>query len=156
MNKKRDWRVLLNPNRRNFLKTVGAGAAVVTTSGLVEIGLGEQQAAAFAFVNYYLPLSPENLKSNVKLLAFDIAYNMGLSKAITYIQQCAGVVADGKVGPATKKAMANVSVDCLQQKRVAFYNALNKQSKYQKFYRKKVMPKFQNLVCFSFRKRMPL
>ena len=52
MDKKRDWRDLLNPNRRNFLKTVGAGTAVATTSGLVEIGLGEQQAAAFAYEPY--------------------------------------------------------------------------------------------------------
>lgn len=95
----------------------------------------EQEAAAFAFVNYYLPLSPENLKSNVKLLAFDIAYNMGQSKAIMYLQECAGVKADGIIGNQTKNALSKVTVDCLQNKRVAFYNSLNKQTKYQKFYK---------------------
>ena len=52
MDKKRNWLDLLNPNRRNFLKTVGAGAAVATTSGLVELGTGEQQAQAFAYEPY--------------------------------------------------------------------------------------------------------
>ncbi len=52
MDKKRNWLELLNPNRRNFLKTVGAGAAVATTSGLVELGVGEQQAQAFAYEPY--------------------------------------------------------------------------------------------------------
>ena len=33
--------------RRSFLKTVGAGAAVATTSGLVELGAGRQEAQAF-------------------------------------------------------------------------------------------------------------
>ena len=52
MDKKRNWLDLLNPKRRNFLKTVGAGAAVASTSGLVEIGLGEQEAKAFAYEPY--------------------------------------------------------------------------------------------------------
>ena len=95
----------------------------------------EEEAAAFAFVEYYLKLSPENLKSNIKLLAFDIAYNMGVSKAIQYIQECAGVTADGVIGSNTKNNMNKVTVDCLQNKRVAYYNALNKQTKFQKFYK---------------------
>jgi len=97
--------------------------------------ISEEHAAMFAFANYYLKLYPENLKSNVKLLAFDIAYNMGVGKAVQYIQECAGVTADGKIGPNTKAKMTNVTVDCLQAKRVAYYNALNKQTKFQKFYK---------------------
>lgn len=95
----------------------------------------EEEAAAFAFANYYLKLSPENLKSNVKLLAFDIAYNMGVSRAIQYIQECAGVTADGIIGPNTKNNMNKITIDCLQNKRVAYYNTLNKQAKFQKFYK---------------------
>ncbi|MBF1165983.1 MAG: molybdopterin-dependent oxidoreductase, partial [Dechloromonas agitata] len=52
MDTPRNWLDLLNPKRRNFLKTVGAGAAVATTSGLVELGSGEQQAQAFAYEPY--------------------------------------------------------------------------------------------------------
>ena len=94
-----------------------------------------EQAAAFAFVQYYLPLSPENLKSSVKLLAFDISYNMGQSKAVKYLQECAGVIADGQLGPKSKAALSKVTPECLQSKRVAYYNALNRQVKFQKFYK---------------------
>ena len=52
MDTKRNWLDILNPKRRSFLKTVGAGAAVATTSGLVELGIGEQEAKAFAFEPY--------------------------------------------------------------------------------------------------------
>lgn len=97
--------------------------------------LTQEQAAAFSFVNYYLPLSPENLKSNVKLLAFDISYNMGVGRSIQYIQRCAGVTVDGKVGPTTKAAMSKVTPECLQQLRVSHYNSLNKNPKYKKFYK---------------------
>lgn len=52
MDTKRNWLDILNPERRSFLKTVGAGAAVATTSGLVELGLGEQEAQAFPYAPY--------------------------------------------------------------------------------------------------------
>ncbi len=52
MDTKRNWLDILNPKRRSFLKTVGAGAAVATTSGLVELGLGEQEAQAFPYAPY--------------------------------------------------------------------------------------------------------
>ena len=43
MDTKRNWLDILNPKRRSFLKTVGAGAAVATTSGLVELGLSRNR-----------------------------------------------------------------------------------------------------------------
>jgi len=52
MESKRNWLELLNPHRRSFLKAAGAGAAVATTSGLVELGAGGQQAHAFAYEPY--------------------------------------------------------------------------------------------------------
>ncbi|MGB4228339.1 MAG: molybdopterin-dependent oxidoreductase [Candidatus Dechloromonas phosphoritropha] len=52
MDTKRNWLDILNPRRRSFLKTVGAGAAVATTSGLVELGAGRQGAKAFAYEPY--------------------------------------------------------------------------------------------------------
>lgn len=97
--------------------------------------ISEEHASMFAFANYYLKLSPENLKSNVKLLAFDIAYNMGVGKATQYIQECAGVNVDGVIGNNTKSNMSKVTIDCLQNKRVGYYNTLNKQKKFQKFYK---------------------
>ncbi len=52
MDTKRNWLDILNPRRRSFLKTVGAGAAVATTSGLVELGAGKQEAQAFPYAPY--------------------------------------------------------------------------------------------------------
>ena len=52
MDTKRNWLDILNPRRRSFLKTVGAGAAVATTSGLVELGAGKQEARAFPYEPY--------------------------------------------------------------------------------------------------------
>lgn len=83
----------------------------------------EEEAGAFAFVNYYLPLNPTYLCSGVKLMAFDTAYNMGVSRAIQYIQECAGVKADGIIGNQTRSAMSKVTVDCIFKKRKAFYDA---------------------------------
>ncbi len=47
-----DWLALLNPRRRSFLKTLGAGAAAATTSGLVELTVGHKEASAFAYEPY--------------------------------------------------------------------------------------------------------
>lgn len=96
--------------------------------------ISEEHAAMFAFANYYLAISAQYLKSNVKLLAFDMAYNLGVSRVIPYIQQCAGVTADGIIGKNTIAKLNEVTIDCLQAKRVNWYNTLNKQTKYQKFY----------------------
>ena len=52
MDTKRNCLEILNPKRRSFLKTVGAGAAVATTSGLVELGAGKQEAQAFPYAPY--------------------------------------------------------------------------------------------------------
>ncbi|NJD25081.1 MAG: twin-arginine translocation signal domain-containing protein [Betaproteobacteria bacterium] len=52
MDRKPDWRNLLNPNRRSFLKAAGAGVAVAGAGGLVEVGGGGQQAQAFAYEPY--------------------------------------------------------------------------------------------------------
>lgn len=52
MDRKRNWLELLNPNRRSFLKTLGAGTAIATTGGLIELGSGQQEAKAFAYEPY--------------------------------------------------------------------------------------------------------
>ena len=83
----------------------------------------QEEAAAFAFVNYYLPLNPSYLPTKCKLMAFDTAYNMGTARAIQYIQGCAGVVVDGQIGNKTRAAMNNVTLECLFIKRRNFYNA---------------------------------
>lgn len=84
----------------------------------------EEEAAAFAFVEYYLPLRPALLPCNVKLYAFDISYNMGQSRAKKYLQTCAGVASDGIFGPKTEAALHKVTLDCLHKLRVNFYHSI--------------------------------
>jgi hypothetical protein len=40
---------ILNPARRSFLKTSAAGTVLAGSSGLLEIALGQKDAAAFAY-----------------------------------------------------------------------------------------------------------
>ncbi len=48
-----DWKTLLNPQRRSFLKTMGAGAATTATTGLVDLAGGAREAQAFAYEPYF-------------------------------------------------------------------------------------------------------
>lgn len=86
----------------------------------------EEEAAAFAFVEYYLPLKPSLIPKNTKLYAFDVSYNMGLSRAKKHIQQCIGVTADGIFGKKTEASLNKLSLDCLHRLRIDFYNDLVK------------------------------
>ena len=93
----------------------------------------EEEAGAFAFVEYYLPLKPNLLPLNTKMYAFDISYNMGTSRAKKYIQECIGVTADGIIGKQTESKMNNLKLDCLHKLRVTFYNNLAKSADNKKF-----------------------
>ena len=86
----------------------------------------KEEAAAFAFVEYYLPLKPAILPCNTKLYAFDIAYNMGVGRAKMFIQKAIGVTADGIFGPQTEKAISKLTVDSLHKRRVYFYHSIAK------------------------------
>lgn len=88
----------------------------------------KEEAAAFAFVEYYLPLKPAFLPCKTKLYAFDIAYNMGVGRAKTFIQKAIGVTADGIFGPQTEKAMSKLTVEALHKMRVDFYHSIAKGS----------------------------
>ena len=84
----------------------------------------KEEAAAFAFVEYYLPLKPAFLPCKTKLYAFDIAYNMGVGRAKTFIQKTISVPADGIFGPQTEKAMSKLTVEALHKMRVDFYHSI--------------------------------
>ena len=49
MDKKTDWTKLLNPNRRNFLKTTAVTTAAVGAGNLIPLATGENEAQAFAY-----------------------------------------------------------------------------------------------------------
>lgn len=83
-----------------------------------------EEAAAIAYIRYYLAIQAFILPESARLMYFDMAYNMGCIRAIKIMQQCAGVSADGVIGPMTRLKMPQVTEDCLYQKRNTFYNTL--------------------------------
>lgn len=83
-----------------------------------------EEAAAVAFIKYFLSASADKVPMNAQLMYFDIAYNMGVKRAIKIAQKCIGVKADGIVGPMTKGKLALVDEECLYEERVKFYNQL--------------------------------
>lgn len=83
-----------------------------------------EEAAAVAYVRYYLAVQAFILPESTRLMYFDMAYNMGTSRAIKIMQACAGVGADGVIGPMTRAKMPLVTEECLYQKRNTFYNNL--------------------------------
>jgi lysozyme family protein len=95
-----------------------------------------EEAAAIAYIRYYKAINAFILPHEARLMYFDMAYNMGNSRAIKIMQECAGVSADGVIGPVTREKMQYVTEDCLFQKRNTFYNTLvRKNIKLQKFLR---------------------
>lgn len=83
-----------------------------------------EEAAALAYTKYYRAINAFILPLDVRLMYFDIAYNMGVMRAIKMMQKCAGVPQDGVIGPVTREKMLKVTEDCLYQERNSYYNQL--------------------------------
>jgi lysozyme family protein len=83
-----------------------------------------EEAAAIAYIKYYRAIQAFILPEESRLMYFDTAYNMGNMRAIKIMQECAGVTADGIIGPITREKMAHVCEECLYRKRDTVYNSL--------------------------------
>lgn len=88
------------------------------------------EAVLIAFSKYYLPIETNLLPVDAQLMYFDMAYNMGNNRAIKYMQKCAGVKADGKIGNITRSRMACVTEECLYERRNNWYYYLAKNTKW--------------------------
>lgn len=88
------------------------------------------EAVLIGFTKYYLPIETYRLPLEAQLMYFDMAYNMGTGRAIKYMQRCAGVKADGKIGPITRGAMVKVTEECLYELRNNWYYYLAKNTKW--------------------------
>ena len=91
------------------------------------------EAAHFAFVEFYLKIKADRMPCGTKLKYFDMAYNMGTDRVIKMMQGCAGVAADGQIGAKTLGAMSKVTKDCLKAKRDSYYRSLGSKPAYSKF-----------------------
>lgn len=85
-----------------------------------------EEAAAIAYTKYYRAINAFILPLEARLMYFDIAYNMGNSRAIKIMQGCAKVPQDGVIGPATREKMQYVTEECLYNARNTTYNNLVK------------------------------
>jgi lysozyme family protein len=79
--------------------------------------------------NYWDKIRGDELPSGVDYAAYDLAVNSGTGRAAKYLQQIAGVTADGVIGPqslkAIKKCDAEDVVDEICNMRMDFLKNLN-------------------------------
>jgi len=79
--------------------------------------------------NYWDRIRGDELPSGVDYAAYDLAVNSGTGRAAKYLQQIAGVTADGVIGPrsmeAIKKCDAESAVDALCTMRLDFLKNLD-------------------------------
>ena len=78
--------------------------------------------------NYWDKIRGDELPSGVDYAAYDLAVNSGTGRAAKYLQQIAGVTADGVIGPrsmeAIKKCDAEGVVDKICNMRMTFLKGL--------------------------------
>lgn len=90
--------------------------------------LTEAMAAEIYRRDYWAPLQGDALALPVALVAFDAAVNAGLRRAILWLQQAAGVSADGVFGPETLASIQAANALALARealtRRIDFYARL--------------------------------
>ena len=69
----------------------------------------DDELAAIYSENYWKAALCNILQSNIDMVQFDTAVNMGPVRAVKILQQAVGVNADGNFGPATQQACAACS-----------------------------------------------
>jgi len=79
--------------------------------------------------NYWDKIKGDDLPSGVDYAAYDLAVNSGTGRAAKYLQQIAGVTADGVIGPKSLEAIKacdpEETVDAICDMRMDFLKGLN-------------------------------
>jgi len=90
----------------------------------------------FYKLQYWDKLKGDQLPPGVDYAAFDLAVNSGVSRAARYLQQIAGVVQDGVIGPKSLEAILacdpKQTVEAICEMRLDFLKRLSKFSVYGK------------------------
>jgi lysozyme family protein len=81
----------------------GISAAAYPTLDIA--GLTLEAAQAIYRRDYWSAIDGDTLPVPLAMVAFDAAVNAGRSRAVVWLQQAAGVAADGALGPASLKAL---------------------------------------------------
>lgn len=90
--------------------------------------LSEQDAESIYRRDYYEPLHGDQLSLPVAMVLFDGAVNAGLRRAVIWLQQAAGLLADGALGVQTLQAASTANALVLAREmlvhRIDFYARL--------------------------------
>lgn len=84
------------------------------------------KASEIAYNNYYKPLSLENVNICSQAMFFDIAFNMGVKRAVILAQRALNLKDDGILGNITKSALKDLNKVKLNDERVKYFNAIVK------------------------------
>jgi len=91
-------------------------------------GLTPEKVKPFYKAMYWDKIKGDQLPSGVDYAAYDLAVNSGVGRAAKYLQQIAGVPADGVIGPKSMEAIlacdAAETVDAICDRRLDFLKAL--------------------------------
>ena len=91
-----------------------------------------EKASEIAYNNYYLPLDLGIVNKPVQAMLFDIAFNMGVKRAIILSQRALGLIDDGIIGKNTRAALHKLNKVDLNNERVKYYNAIVKNNPLQR------------------------
>ena len=69
--------------------------------------IDDAEVAAIYEADYWIPPHCDLLKDQLDLVQFDTAVNMGVGRAVRFLQQTLDCGVDGKFGPGTEKAVAS-------------------------------------------------
>lgn len=90
------------------------------------------EASEITYKNYYLPLNLNLVKSESQAMLFDIAFNMGVKRAIILAQRALDITDDGIAGKNTIANLPKLDKKKLYDERVKYYNAIVKNNPTQK------------------------
>lgn len=92
-------------------------------------GLTAEMVAPLYKARYWDKIRGDDLPAGVDYCVFDCAINSGPGRAAKFLQEVAGVTADGAIGPATLAAVAKLDpsdvINQYQAKRLAFLQELS-------------------------------
>jgi len=69
----------------------------------------DEEVHAIYAVDYWLAARCDTLPAPLDLVTFDTAVNMGVGRAVRFLQRLGGVAEDGDFGPLTRQAVADAT-----------------------------------------------
>lgn len=94
--------------------------------------MSEYDAQLIAFSKYYINAGTQYFNEDAKDVYFDIAFNMGVGRAIKMAQKIVGIKQDGIIGAISKVRFLEISENELTNERVKFYYSLVRLKKFLK------------------------